>query len=107
LCHPRRDAEDEGGVRRVRPGRAERRRGLKMETLSPSEFADAVGVDPSTVRRWIKSKYIKSSRVGPRGHIRIPANQLERAGVAEPAPRPKRVDIEAIIAEMKARVKSL
>lgn len=71
-----------------------------MGTLTPSEFAEAVGVCQDTIYRWIKSKQIKVNRVGKRGHIRIPRNQLAKAGAVETQPRDKTPDEMA--AELKA-----
>lgn len=59
-----------------------------MNSLTPSEFAERVGRDISTVRRWIKRKYIKCVRVGPRGHIRIPEDQLKKSDPAAVAYKP-------------------
>lgn len=71
------------------------------DTLSPAEFADAVGVTAKTVRNWLKRKYVKFSRVGPRGHIRIPADQVGKVlGIDKP--KAAKYDHEASMNRLRA-----
>lgn len=39
--------------------------------------ADLFGVSQPTVRRWIRSGLISAQHVGPRGHYRVSAKQIE------------------------------
>lgn len=41
------------------------------ETISVSEAAEILDVNPETVRRWVKNGDIKGYRIGKRGHFRI------------------------------------
>lgn len=47
------------------------------EAVSVQKAAEILGVNPMTIRRWIKASYIRASRVGPR-LIRIPRSELQR-----------------------------
>lgn len=47
-------------------------------TLTVDEFAEAVGVHPVTVRRWIKANLVTHGRT-PTGRIKIPASALEES----------------------------
>lgn len=50
------------------------------ELLRVEEAADKLGVDPSTVRRWIRAKTIPFVRLGdggPRSPVRIPLVAME------------------------------
>ncbi|QEL18337.1 DNA-binding protein [Limnoglobus roseus] len=55
--------------------------------LSPDEFAEALGINPATVYRWLRQKRVRGRRPGgPRGQWWIPATEVARL-TGEPAPR--------------------
>jgi excisionase family DNA binding protein len=45
--------------------------------LKPEEFAERLGIKPSTVRAWLLARRITKIRVGRRA-IRIPEGEVER-----------------------------
>ena len=51
---------------------------MAEETLSVSEAARVAQVDESTVRRWLRDKRGKGSRVAPQGPWRIDRRDLMR-----------------------------
>ena len=54
------------------------------ENLTVAQFADVVGVCPSTVYNWIRGGRVRSAKIG---HLRrIPATEFKRLGLARPAP---------------------
>jgi len=42
------------------------------------EVAELFGVDISTVRRWERAGYLRSVRIGERGHRRFRAQEIQR-----------------------------
>lgn len=54
--------------------------------LSPAEFAEAVGHDPATVRRWLRERKLKATRIGDRGFWWIPESEVARL-LGRPAPQ--------------------
>ena len=51
---------------------------LSQRMFSITEFASAMGVNVSTVRKWVRRKYVLGLRSGPAGHWRIPQGELAR-----------------------------
>lgn len=45
--------------------------GKRLGWFTVKEYADFKGVDPETVRRWIRKKLIDAERTGERGWYRI------------------------------------
>lgn len=53
------------------------------ETISVSQAAEILDVNPETVRRWIKRGDVKGYRIGKRGHFRIFLEDLVNSANSE------------------------
>lgn len=52
---------------------------VKPDVLGVDEFARRVGVDPETVRRWLRAKKITANQISPpTGRYFIPASELRK-----------------------------
>jgi excisionase family DNA binding protein len=51
---------------------------LSEKTFSVTEVSNALGVHRSTLRGWLHTGLVRSSRTGRRGRLRIPQSELER-----------------------------
>jgi excisionase family DNA binding protein len=47
--------------------------------LGIREVAELFGVDVSTIRRWERAGYLRSVRIGERGHRRFRQQEIQRA----------------------------
>lgn len=57
-------------------GRAGRRLNVGRIALRPEEVAGSLGVDPRTVRRWMRNEGLPFARIG--GVVLIPEDELRR-----------------------------
>lgn len=53
---------------------------MEKRTLTVKEFMAKTKVSRTTITRWTRSGYLRSYRYGTDGHIRIPAEEVERLG---------------------------
>lgn len=60
------------------------------ELLTVKEVAQACGVHPNTVRRWIDEGLIETWSVLPTSRVRIPRSEVDR--LQQPRVRPSRAD---------------
>jgi len=59
---------------------------LNVELVTPEEIAEFFGVELSTVRRWLRTGWIKSKRIGRKYIIRREHVEELLQGHDEPAP---------------------
>ena len=64
---------------------------MDARELTVAEAAEALGIDPSVVRRRIRLGEMQARRVGPRLYL-IPADEVARPkamGTLKPGPKPR------------------
>ena len=50
----------------------------QQRLLGIREVAELFGVDVSTIRRWERAGYLRSVRIGERGHRRFRQQEIQR-----------------------------